>query len=178
MGRTWVLSVPDGPHVGPMNIAIRVYIHTYRTWSSLCPDVLEPNWAKPSIGTKLTAVNYFFFQYMHIMGLALEKLSVWLSDKSRMYIRHWTPWKCPLSQSHGLDMGVSFISILEKINLALDGLYCIQLDMMEGDYMDLAEIPRHLYHHPLTEKLVPWFHCNVSNYTSHYRIVKVCSCCL
>ena len=23
MGPTWVLSVPDGPHVGPMNVAIR-----------------------------------------------------------------------------------------------------------------------------------------------------------
>ena len=24
MGPTWVLSVPDGPHVGPMNLATRV----------------------------------------------------------------------------------------------------------------------------------------------------------
>ena len=24
MGPTWVLSAPDGPHVGPMNLAIRV----------------------------------------------------------------------------------------------------------------------------------------------------------
>ena len=23
MGHAWVLSVPDGPHVGPMNLAIR-----------------------------------------------------------------------------------------------------------------------------------------------------------
>ena len=26
MGPTWVLSAPDGPHVGPMKLAIRVYI--------------------------------------------------------------------------------------------------------------------------------------------------------
>ena len=26
MGPTWVLSAPDGPHVGPMNLAIRVLI--------------------------------------------------------------------------------------------------------------------------------------------------------
>ena len=26
MGPTWVLLAPDGPHVGPMNLAIRVYI--------------------------------------------------------------------------------------------------------------------------------------------------------
>ena len=25
VGLTWVLSAPDGPHVGPMNLAIRVY---------------------------------------------------------------------------------------------------------------------------------------------------------
>ena len=27
MGSTWVLSAPDGPHVGPMNLAIRVVNH-------------------------------------------------------------------------------------------------------------------------------------------------------
>ena len=27
MGPTWVLSAPDGPHVGPMNLAIRVYLY-------------------------------------------------------------------------------------------------------------------------------------------------------
>ena len=29
MGPTWVLAAPDGPHVGPMNLAIRVFI----SWS-------------------------------------------------------------------------------------------------------------------------------------------------
>ena len=27
MGPTWVLPAPDGPHVGPMNLAIRDLIH-------------------------------------------------------------------------------------------------------------------------------------------------------
>ena len=27
MGSTWVLSAPDGTHVGPMNLAIRVVIY-------------------------------------------------------------------------------------------------------------------------------------------------------
>ena len=26
MGSTWVLSAPDGPHVGPMNLAIRALV--------------------------------------------------------------------------------------------------------------------------------------------------------
>ena len=29
MGPTWVLSAPDGPHVGPMNLAIRVDVMTF-----------------------------------------------------------------------------------------------------------------------------------------------------
>ena len=33
MGPTWVLSAPDGPHVGPMNIVNRVAI---RLWNSIC----------------------------------------------------------------------------------------------------------------------------------------------
>ena len=30
MGPTWVLLAPDGPHVGPMNLAIRVMLNKYR----------------------------------------------------------------------------------------------------------------------------------------------------
>ena len=29
MGPTWVLSAPDGPHVGPMYCVIRVYVHLF-----------------------------------------------------------------------------------------------------------------------------------------------------
>ena len=31
MGPTWVLSAPDGPHIGPMNLAIRVDVSTAAT---------------------------------------------------------------------------------------------------------------------------------------------------
>ena len=37
MGPTWVLSAPDGPHVGPMNLAIREY-HQARKGSALKHD--------------------------------------------------------------------------------------------------------------------------------------------
>ena len=50
LGPTWVLSAPDGPHVGPMNFAIRdgnevdgelvnssKYMYVY-FWSRLCQD--------------------------------------------------------------------------------------------------------------------------------------------
>ena len=38
MGPTWVLSAPDGPHVGPMNLAIRIVISwSYQAkWAGIC----------------------------------------------------------------------------------------------------------------------------------------------
>ena len=30
MGPTWVLSAPNGPHVGPMNLAIKVHNEMYK----------------------------------------------------------------------------------------------------------------------------------------------------
>ena len=38
MGPTWVLSAPDGPHVGPMNLAIWVMIRWY-TCGIYCSDI-------------------------------------------------------------------------------------------------------------------------------------------
>ena len=50
MGPTWVLSAPDGPHVGPMNLAIRGYIAmvlgvtiiTSRWYSTCASTILLP----------------------------------------------------------------------------------------------------------------------------------------
>ena len=46
MGPTWVLSVPDGPHVGPTNLAMRTtypaefyeYLKNWHIWSQLKPQ--------------------------------------------------------------------------------------------------------------------------------------------
>ena len=48
MGSTWVLSAPDGPYVGPMNLAIRVFIlHVFlqyaHVWLKFC---FYWNWAR------------------------------------------------------------------------------------------------------------------------------------
>ena len=37
MGPTWALSAPDGPHVGPMNLAIRVNLYAGKTNDVDCP---------------------------------------------------------------------------------------------------------------------------------------------
>ena len=36
MGPTWVLSAPDGPHVGPMNLALGVVCQSIRVSKDLC----------------------------------------------------------------------------------------------------------------------------------------------
>ena len=36
-GPTWALSAPDGPHVGPMNLAIRVHMYIF-PWSTYNED--------------------------------------------------------------------------------------------------------------------------------------------
>ena len=35
MGPTWILSAPDGPYGGPMNLAIRVYILQALGWHKM-----------------------------------------------------------------------------------------------------------------------------------------------
>ena len=53
MGPTWVLSAADGPHVGPMNLAIREVLSQegWCSWSSACPTTSE--WSTISLPTKV-----------------------------------------------------------------------------------------------------------------------------
>ena len=46
MGPTWVLSAPGGPHVGPMNLAIKEPSLAHKNWYILTPCIVYPiiNW--------------------------------------------------------------------------------------------------------------------------------------
>ena len=46
MGPTWVLSAPDGPHVGPMNLAIRDHTHGWVTVTTN-RSYHQPRWRRP-----------------------------------------------------------------------------------------------------------------------------------
>ena len=55
MGPTWVLSAPDGPHVGPINLAIREFIRksskrTYHQWRHSRGHFHWQSLAKPTLG--------------------------------------------------------------------------------------------------------------------------------
>ena len=74
MGPIWVLSAPDGPHVGPMNLAIRVHSTTAKVVSNLkqqwswwdgCLVLLvlkfqpkEKDFILPPWGSRIFHVNY------------------------------------------------------------------------------------------------------------------------
>ena len=79
MGPTWVLSAPDGPHVGPMNLAIRVSncvnINLCDIFTQPCPN-FHGGWAKPQLKLKqgcvitshiklrMCLILIFYFQLM------------------------------------------------------------------------------------------------------------------
>ena len=67
MGPTWVLSAPDGPHVGPMNIGIMDYIiRSPRTWQYWATN-------RHSVVYKVTCVIYWFLLFQTIYkSLTLE----------------------------------------------------------------------------------------------------------
>ena len=44
MGPTWVLSSPGGPHVGPMNLAIRVHLYLHCTGEPVLPGCRTGDW--------------------------------------------------------------------------------------------------------------------------------------
>ena len=63
MGPTWVLSAPDGPHVGPMNLAIREYI-SYLLWhlSVMVNDLIIVKLLAKEFG--LTAWGMLYWVYI------------------------------------------------------------------------------------------------------------------
>ena len=53
MGPTWVLSAPDGPHVGPLNLAIRGVMWSYLRYQVMTRAALSwplSGWAMSSLG--------------------------------------------------------------------------------------------------------------------------------
>ena len=69
MGPTWVLSAPDGPHVGPMNLAIRVYTGMLFKTIPLPLLHLKPTCLKFYIWTNVTIADFWvcicrYFEYI------------------------------------------------------------------------------------------------------------------
>ena len=77
MGPTWVLSAPDGPHVGPMNLAIR----ENHCWPDVCIIVSIWSFSKP--------LNQWQHSYCLKAALPLaEKQSNWNSNMGPCLDKH------------------------------------------------------------------------------------------
>ena len=78
MGPTWVLSAPDGPHVGPMNVAIRganSLINFSQAW-------WKGNW-------KAMVTSWYWKTFHIISHLKGESISHWLIHI--MKVQWWGP---------------------------------------------------------------------------------------
>ena len=66
MGPTWVLSAPDGPYVGPMNLAIRVFFRSGSCWLVMilyADEVNLFNWTGVGEKKMLISLPFFFFTF-------------------------------------------------------------------------------------------------------------------
>ena len=96
MGPTWVLLAPDGPHVGPMNLAIRVYMS-----SSLYPWNPHPTAVMQDYlltFTKGAADIKHYKPFQRAMRLGCTLFLGWLGQKCRTkrihcYMSNWSPRK-------------------------------------------------------------------------------------
>ena len=108
MGPTWVLSAPDGPHVGPMNLAIR-----------LVADALTHTLSLGKMAAILQTV-YFVYQEMFISWLKfhfLQRLVSWTNT-----FRVWIT-----SFSLSSDVVWLLIHIVLKLPLNIDENYNPQM---------------------------------------------------
>ena len=76
MGPTWVLSAPDGPHVGPMNLTIRVSMIYLKVWNVMeTPYNTLIEWRQEGFKFHLILSPYSIFLLCgtHIWGLCCQK---------------------------------------------------------------------------------------------------------
>ena len=83
MGPTWVLSAPDGPHVGPTNLGIRVLTLNGARTSADNPYLPKERITSTACGiyllkkhTKLKCISCFLHTNQHIKGLRITLGSV------------------------------------------------------------------------------------------------------
>ena len=67
MGSTWVLAAPGGPHVDPMNLAIRMLLRNYiPTYKTLLNDKY--------LNAPIASINWHSLYTVHLMKYAQRVL--------------------------------------------------------------------------------------------------------
>ena len=125
MGPTWVLSAPDGPHVGPMNLANRaVLVNRWICHRDICSLPVGMLWCichhMSGNSSLLAMVQYMLILFTHC-GLVTPYGDLDLASWGEQAIT-WTD--VDLSSSEGNFIGncsryLSLIYVLEILNLKL-----------------------------------------------------------
>ena len=108
MGPTWVLSAPDGPHVGPMNLAIRVSLRNPAAYFS---KYYSPYRCIAGRESGICFVNYRFQTRLH------SWLVTWISSLVTLGI-YWCQllnreWRCSWSSTDSFHF-MKFNNIFTK----------------------------------------------------------------
>ena len=100
MRPTWVLSAPDGPHVGPMNLAIREvtigcpWQQGQNEWLTFCLCHFKAwNIVQEKKNNVTLTVNAFFGH------LWVDSLVIFIPDWL-IHENHWQNWNCPFLEIH------------------------------------------------------------------------------
>ena len=99
MGPTWVLSAPDGPHVGPMNLAIRVcnsrfiHINTQTNSTGMNPEASLQDICLSFIPwllwhSNVVAKSLSFYRFIKFTGLATKADNRCLYDYSSVAAKY------------------------------------------------------------------------------------------
>ena len=106
MGPTWVLSAPDGPHVGPMNLAIcdAVAILDFREMSwYIAQNFLQNHWFKFNFKFEWWPNRLYIVNNMPGDGLVLL-----LHQQANWWPDSWLAIRIPDSKVHGANIGPSW----------------------------------------------------------------------
>ena len=102
MGPTWVLSAPDGPNVGPMNLAIRVLIHRFAQQSRLLgfmtilpmSSVFQNRWDRLTKQTFSWNVQWHLpYKSDTMSGDNIAVFPMWYFSKEWLIFIYWLEFK-------------------------------------------------------------------------------------
>ena len=90
MGPTWVLSAPDGPHIDPMNLAIRVNLCTQYRQFSVGYRQFSVGYRQFSVGYRQFSVGYRQFSVGYLTSTGLIKRLLKVRDVTKnVYTERW-----------------------------------------------------------------------------------------
>ena len=114
LGLTWVLSAPDGPHVGPMSLAIRVALTPQST--AVPAEMIMPRWAmislhKEQMIRKSLQCHDFTMTFDYIDGSTHVFVAILMVVLMRLWL-YWWRYSCSCGYIDGNSHALVVILIV------------------------------------------------------------------